>query len=264
MRLREVALLEFETGMKEELPVNESHRLESMQTVDAFDFPYSGQPTSRSLRGVRHSTPSSYLSYRVGKRILDVLLIILASPLLVPALCVVALLVRFSSAGPVFFSHRRICRGGAFFSMWKFRTMCVNSSEVLEQHLAHHPEARAEWNQTHKLRDDPRITPVGKFLRRSSLDELPQVWNVLSGRMSLVGPRPIVAAEVQKYGVHFDCYCKVKPGVTGLWQVSGRSTLSYDARVKLDCDYVSRWSLGGDFSILAQTWNSVVNSDGAF
>jgi exopolysaccharide production protein ExoY len=105
---------------------------------------------------------------------------------------------------------------------------------------------------------------VGRFLRRSSLDELPQVWNVLSGRMSLVGPRPIVAAEVQKYGEYFDCYCRVKPGVTGLWQVSGRSTLSYDARVQLDCDYVRHWSLSRDLLILVQTVRSVVNTDGAF
>ena len=112
--------------------------------------------------------------------------------------------------------------------MWKFRTMCVNSAEVLEDYLAQHPEARAEWNKTHKLRNDPRITRWGVFLRRYSLDELPQLWNVLMGQMSLVGPRPIVAAEVEKYGDCFDCYCRVKPGLTGLWQVSGRSELSYD------------------------------------
>jgi lipopolysaccharide/colanic/teichoic acid biosynthesis glycosyltransferase len=142
--------------------------------------------------------------------------------------------------------------------------MCVNSAEVMEQYLARHPEARAEWNNTHKLRDDPRITPIGSFLRRYSLDELPQLWNVLTGQMSLVGPRPIVAAEVEKYGECFDCYCRVKPGLTGLWQISGRSTLSYETRVALDCEYVEHWSLGRDVEILSKTYSSVVNQDGAF
>jgi len=169
-----------------------------------------------------------------------------------------------SSPGPIFYSHRRIRKGGAFFSMWKFRTMCVNSAEVLEEYLARHPEARSEWNRTHKLRDDPRITPIGSFLRRYSVDELPQLWNVLTGQMSLVGPRPIVAAEVEKYGDCFDCYCRVKPGLTGLWQVSGRSTLSYETRVALDCEYVEHWSLTGDVRILSKTYSSVVNQDGAF
>jgi lipopolysaccharide/colanic/teichoic acid biosynthesis glycosyltransferase len=142
--------------------------------------------------------------------------------------------------------------------------MCVNSAEVIEEYLARHPEARAEWNHTHKLRDDPRITPIGSFLRRYSVDELPQLWNVLTGQMSLVGPRPIVAAEVEKYGECFDCYCRVKPGLTGLWQISGRSTLSYETRVALDCEYVEHWSLGRDVGILSKTYSSVVNQDGAF
>jgi lipopolysaccharide/colanic/teichoic acid biosynthesis glycosyltransferase len=142
--------------------------------------------------------------------------------------------------------------------------MCVNSTEVLEEYLAGHPEARAEWNKLHKLRHDPRITRFGSFLRRYSLDELPQLWNVLTGQMSLVGPRPIVAAEMEKYGDCFDCYCKVKPGLTGLWQVSGRSALSYDERVALDCEYVQRWSLTKDTLILLKTFSSVVNQEGAF
>jgi Undecaprenyl-phosphate galactose phosphotransferase WbaP len=222
--------------------------------------------TSRSRADSRrqHTLPSSLYRYRVIKRIVDIVLVILALPVLLPALFLVGMVVRLTSPGPVFFSHRRICRDGAFFSMWKFRTMCVNSSDVLEQHLAKHPKARAEWKKSHKLRVDPRITPVGLFLRRYSLDELPQAWNVLRGQMSLVGPRPIVAAEVEKYADCFDFYCRVKPGVTGLWQVSGRSKLSYDARVKLDCDYVTRWSLWFDLKILLNTFKSVVNRDGAY
>ncbi len=148
--------------------------------------------------------------------------------------------------------------------MWKFRTMCVNSAEVLEEYLTKHPEARGEWSRCHKLRHDPRVTRVGVFLRRYSLDELPQLWNVVTGQMSLVGPRPIVAAEVEKYRDAFNAYCRVKPGLTGLWQVSGRCTLTYDQRVALDRRYVQNWTLSGDLQILLRTLPSVVNQDGAF
>jgi Undecaprenyl-phosphate galactose phosphotransferase WbaP len=214
-------------------------------------------------RAIEHG-PQRLFRYRYIKRAVDILLIVLFSPLLLLSLLSIAIAVRIGSPGPIFFTHRRIRRHGAFFSMWKFRTMCVNSAEVLEAHLAANPEARAEWLKTHKLRNDPRITPVGLFLRKTSLDELPQVWNVLTGSMSLVGPRPIVAAEVEKYGSHFADYCKVKPGVTGLWQVSGRSQTSYDERVQLDRRYAESWSLRGDFVILVKTLWSVVNQDGAY
>ncbi len=218
----------------------------------------------RSGRKPYVALPSRLIRYHFIKRYLDILLIILALPVLLPALFIVGLLVKFTSPGPAFFSHRRICRDGAFFSMWKFRTMCVNSSDLLEQYLSSHPEARAEWAKSHKLRHDPRITPVGLFLRRFSLDELPQVWNVLRGDMSLVGPRPIVAAEVEKYAGCFEYYCRVKPGVTGLWQVSGRSKLTYDERVALDRRYVLGWSLFADMKILVSTFKSVANRDGAY
>ena len=148
--------------------------------------------------------------------------------------------------------------------MWKFRTMCVDSAQVLEDYLASDPAARKEWRETHKLKRDPRVTRVGAFLRRMSLDEVPQFWNVLQGTMSLVGPRPIVAAEVEKYGDNFDEYCKVKPGLTGLWQVSGRNEVSYEERVQLDCRYVRTWSLLADAKIMSRTLSSVVNQDGAY
>jgi Undecaprenyl-phosphate galactose phosphotransferase WbaP len=221
-----------------------------------------GRPYSRSYRSDR--LPSKNFRYRVVKRAIDITLVLAMVPVLIPILLIVAASVMFSSPGPVFYSHRRIRRNGEFFSMWKFRTMCQNSAEVLEQYLSSHPQARAEWSKSHKLKSDPRITSVGSFLRRYSLDELPQMWNVLTGQMTLVGPRPIVAAEVEKYGDCFGCYCRVKPGLTGLWQVSGRSTLTYDERVALDCEYVEHWSLRRDFVILMKTFMSVVNQDGAF
>jgi lipopolysaccharide/colanic/teichoic acid biosynthesis glycosyltransferase len=208
--------------------------------------------------------PSGFFRYRILKRALDIFLVILFSPILIPLLLLIAAAVRVSSPGPVFFSHRRIHSHAKFFTMWKFRTMCVNSAEVLENHLAAHPDARIEWHKTHKLKNDPRITRVGLFLRRASLDELPQLWNVFNGTMSLVGPRPIVAAEVEKYGDGFASYCAVKPGITGLWQVSGRSSTSYENRVNFDRTYASTWSFTGDLLILCKTLLSVANQDGAY
>ena len=247
-----------------ESPLSESSASKALvhDFVEASAASHGGRTGRRDRSAC--TRPSTLFRYRVFKRILDILVVLLGLPVLLPALLIVAAIVRFTSPGPVFFSHRRICRDGAFFSMWKFRTMCVNSSEVLEQYLAKHPKARSEWNRTHKLRNDPRVTPVGDFLRRYSLDELPQAWNVILGQMSMVGPRPIVAAEVEKYADRFDFYCRVKPGVTGLWQVSGRSKLTYEARVKLDCHYVEHWSLFRDIRLMFATFKSVVNRDGAY
>ena len=228
-------------------------------------YPYAlvvGRPSARSYRSQR--VPSRLFRYRVVKRCIDVGLVLLLTPILIPLVVLVSTVVMLGSRGPIFYSHRRIRRNGEFFSMWKFRTMGPNSAEVLEKYLAKHPEARAEWNKSHKLRHDPRIAPGGSFLRRYSIDEIPQMWNVLRGQMSLVGPRPIVAAEVERYRDSFGCYCRVKPGITGLWQVSGRSTLTYDERVQLDCQYVEQWSLWRDFVILSKTLMSVVNQDGAY
>jgi lipopolysaccharide/colanic/teichoic acid biosynthesis glycosyltransferase len=208
--------------------------------------------------------PSWSFRYRICKRYSDIFLVVLFSPLLLPLLLIVAGLVRIGSPGPIFFSHRRIRGHGAFFTIWKFRTMCVNSGELLEKHLAADPDARGEWHRTHKLKNDPRITRIGTFLRRSSLDELPQLWNVLTGSMSLVGPRPIVAAEVEKYGDSFASYCAVKPGITGLWQISGRSSTSYEQRVSLDRKYAETWTFVGDLVILCRTPFSVIHREGAY
>ena len=225
----------------------------------AADAPAGREQRSASVEDL----PSKLLRYR-AKRIVDILLILLSLPVTLLILGVLSILVLTTTPGPIFYSHRRIGRNGAFFSMWKFRTMCENSAEVLEEYLARHPQARSEWSRTHKLRYDPRVTQIGRFLRRYSLDELPQLWNVMTGKMTLVGPRPIVAAEVEKYGDGFRFYRRVKPGLTGLWQVSGRSQLTYPQRVQLDCDYVERWSMRRDFVILLRTFLSVVNQDGAY
>jgi len=175
----------------------------------------------------------------------------------------VAVLVKLTSVGPVFYGQRRFGRAGQLFTAWKFRSMVANANQVLEQHLASDPKLREEWRRSHKLRNDPRITPLGRFLRRTSLDELPQIWNILRGQMSLVGPRPIVAEEIPRYGDGIGLYKKVTPGLTGLWQVSGRNNVSYEQRVNFDLYYVRNWSIWLDLYVLARTVKVVVIGDGA-
>ena len=186
------------------------------------------------------------------------MLLVLASPLLLA----IAMLVR-RDGGPALFGHRRIGVRGRQFRCLKFRSMVADSDRVLQDLLARDPAARAEWDETQKLRDDPRITPIGKFLRSTSLDELPQLLNVLRGEMSLVGPRPIVDAEVARYGNAISFYHEARPGITGLWQVSGRSDTTYDYRVRLDVWYVRNWSLWHDVTILLKTVPTVLARKGA-
>jgi lipopolysaccharide/colanic/teichoic acid biosynthesis glycosyltransferase len=169
-------------------------------------------------------------------RCLDVSIAIAALIICWPLLIAVAIVVSLDG-GPVIFSHRRVGYGGTRFHCLKFRTMVVDAEKRLEEVLRQDPAARAEWLRDHKLHNDPRVTRLGRFLRRSSLDELPQLFNVLRGEMSIVGPRPIVDAEIQRYGRRIVHYYKVKPGITGIWQVSGRSDVRYRTRVAMDCLY---------------------------
>ncbi len=182
--------------------------------------------------------------------------------LFAPLLLALAALVR-GDGGPAFYRHRRIGAAGRGFGCIKFRTMMADSDRVLDDLLASDPIAAAEWAATQKLRNDPRVTRVGRFLRRSSLDELPQLFNVLRGEMSLVGPRPIVQAEVMRYGDEIEYYYETKPGLTGLWQVSGRSDTSYERRVRLDVWYVRNWTLWHDIAILLKTIPAVFLQRGA-
>ncbi|HZQ56104.1 MAG TPA: undecaprenyl-phosphate galactose phosphotransferase WbaP [Bryobacteraceae bacterium] len=184
--------------------------------------------------------------------------------LLSPLFAAVAVAIRLTSKGPVFFGHSRFGRDNRIFKAFKFRTMVVNADRVLAEHLQSHPEQRLEWERDHKLKNDPRITTVGKWLRRYSLDELPQLFNVFGGQMSLVGPRPIVSAEIPKYGRGYNLYTRVLPGITGLWQVSGRNNTTYDARVAFDEYYVYNWSIWLDMYILIRTVKVVLTADGAY
>ena len=195
---------------------------------------------------------------------LDFVLALGALVALAPLLVLLASMIKFQDGGPVFYPHTRLGRGGARFGCLKFRTMCVDAPERLASLLANSPRARAEWLATHKLKADPRVTPLGRFLRNSSLDELPQLLNVLRGDMSLVGPRPIVEGEIGYYGELFELYCQVRPGITGLWQVSGRSDTTYTERVALDAQYVRSKCLALDLEILLKTIPAVVQRKGAY
>jgi Undecaprenyl-phosphate galactose phosphotransferase WbaP len=201
---------------------------------------------------------------RKSKRVLDLLATVLGGLLISPLLVGLAILIKLDSPGPVLYGHRRLGVGGNHFCCWKFRTMYTNADQLLNQALRCNPDLQAEWEQNFKLHDDPRVTRIGRFLRRISLDELPQLWNVLRGEMSLVGPRPIVDAEIPKYGTVYETYQRIKPGMSGFWQVSGRSDTSYDERIKLDSYYVHNWSMWLDLVILARTARSVVLSRGAY
>lgn len=217
------------------------------------------------------ATAKAYAAPRIGnswdaacKRAIDIVASILIPIALAPVLAVCCAAIFLDSPGPIFFRHRRVGFAGSEFYMWKFRSMCPNPEQVLDAHLRQHSEIREEWMRTHKLIKDPRITRVGRFIRRFSLDELPQFWNVIAGEMSLIGPRPIVQAEVEKYGEAMADYQAVRPGMSGLWQVSGRSDINYEERVKLDAYYSRHWSLAMDAVIFLKTFGAVLKGRGAY
>jgi Undecaprenyl-phosphate galactose phosphotransferase WbaP len=201
---------------------------------------------------------------RMVKRLVDFVLLIATLPITLPILLSVAAIVKLSSKGPVFFRQARLGSEGKVFFAYKFRTMRPDASQVLERYLQEHPEMCRQWEQNHKLKDDHRITRFGQILRKISLDELPQLLNVVKGEMSLVGPRPIVSAEIERYGESYNLYCSVLPGITGLWQVSGRNDISYEERVGFDQFYVKNWSLWLDFYILLRTIPVVISREGAY
>lgn len=201
-------------------------------------------------------------AYRTrGKRALDIFLVILALPVVIPMIVLLAVAVA-ADGGPAFFRQTRIGRGGRHFECLKLRTMAVDSDRLLKEILETDPVALSEWTEKQKLTNDPRITRLGRFMRKTSLDELPQLLNVLMGDMSLVGPRPVVPKELERYGEGARHYLRVRPGLTGAWQVSRRNETSYDERVQLDMDYVHRHSLFHDIWIMAKTLGVVVAATG--
>jgi Undecaprenyl-phosphate galactose phosphotransferase WbaP len=198
------------------------------------------------------------------KRVFDVFCAILLGIAALPIFLLSALAIRLTSRGPVLFSHSRVGYRGRPFRVWKFRTMFQDAEAVLEQFLEENPEQAFEWERNRKLKNDPRVTWVGRLLRRTSLDELPQLWNILRGDMSMVGPRPIVREEARKYGQAFVLYSQVRPGLTGLWQVSGRNDTSYRRRIELDSEYIRNWTPRRDVRIVLRTFGAVLKGRGAY
>jgi lipopolysaccharide/colanic/teichoic acid biosynthesis glycosyltransferase len=199
----------------------------------------------------------------LAKRLFDALGASLALALLAPLILAVAIAVAASGPGPIVYRHRRVGRYGQAFSCLKFRTMMADAPAVFAAYLDAQPDAAQEWADRQKLRDDPRVTRIGAFLRRWSLDELPQLVNVLAGDMSLIGPRPITRSELDRYGADRKYYLLVRPGMTGLWQVSGRSRLRFAQRVALDRRYLEGWTLRTDMAVLLRTGHALLRGDGA-
>jgi Undecaprenyl-phosphate galactose phosphotransferase WbaP len=217
---------------------------------------------SQSAISMRQKLLSPYRLY--VKRYIDLLVIAAAAPPTLLFFLLIGLAIILDSRGGVLYSHKRIGQGGREIKIWKFRTMCKNADQLLNDYLEKNPEFKDEWHKDQKLKHDPRITRVGRILRKTSLDELPQLINVLKGEMSLVGPRPIVEKEIQKYGEAFETYIRVKPGITGLWQVSGRNDVSYATRIQMDELYVANWSVWLDIYLLIRTVPEVVKGSGAY
>ena len=198
------------------------------------------------------------------KRGFDITCALTGIALLSPLLLMLAMLVKFSDGGRIVYGHARIGRNGNVFRCLKFRTMVENGDEVLAAHFARNPQDREEWIATRKLQNDPRVTRVGAVLRKLSLDELPQIFNILRGEMSFVGPRPVVSDELELYGTSANYYLKSRPGLTGLWQVSGRNDVSYGTRVAFDRHYVENWSFVFDLKIIMKTVPAVFSSRGSY
>ena len=212
------------------------------------------------LENIKQSTLKDFF-----KRLFDILFSILALILLSPVFLIIALLMKILSPGPIFFGHKRVGKNGKFFRVYKFRTMVINAEEILNEWLNNNPKLKEEYERDFKLKDDPRIIPViGNFMRKSSLDELPQFFNSLIGNMSVVGPRPIVEKELKKYDKFAPKLLTIKPGVTGLWQVSGRNDIDYKERVAMDMEYIDNRTFIGDIKIIFQTVMVMVFRKGAY
>ena len=198
------------------------------------------------------------------KRFMDLFIVIIGGFVILPVLLFISLLIKISSPGPVLYGHKRLGKDGKPFTAYKFRSMVMDAGERLQELLESDPERREEWEKNHKLKNDPRITVIGKFLRRTSIDEFPQLINILKGEMSLTGPRPVTEAEIKKYGDDFNRIFSVKPGLTGIWQVSGRSDSDYAARISYDTYYLQSWSVWLDIWVIYKTFGAVIWGRGAY
>lgn len=234
------------------------YKVNSGIRTDSLSPPRHVQQASRRVQ-----SPDIRSRIPLSKRLFDKVFATLALVFFAPFLVLVAGLILITSGRPILFTHERVGHRGRRFGCLKFRTMCRDANTRLEAILDQDPIAREAWEENHKLDDDPRISVVGAFLRKTSLDELPQLWNILKGDMSTVGPRPVVVAEARFYRRHFAEYKSVRPGLTGLWQVSGRSDTTYEERVAFDVSYIQNWSFSGDLRIILRTVRVILKKEGA-
>ena len=205
-------------------------------------------------------TKSSKKVYIKIKRVIDVILASVALILLSPLFAIIAIAIKIDSKGPVFFAHKRIGKNGKIIKLYKFRSMVINAEELIKSFT---PEQMREYKENYKLTNDPRITKVGKFLRKTSLDELPQLINIINGDLSIIGPRPVVADELEKYGVNKDKFLSVTPGLTGYWAANGRSNTTYEQRMEMELYYIDNLSLKMDIKVFFKTILSVLKKEGA-
>ncbi len=241
-----------------ELPVSER------MATHLSNTPRTARAAGKSA-SVRTNVRRLTLAEVIAKRIFDIVGVLLAAALFGLPMLIIALSIKLTCPGKVVFGHKRVGRHGRSFQCYKFRSMVPNAQDVLRELLARDSAAREEWAATFKLKNDPRITRIGRFIRKTSLDELPQLWNVLRGDMSLVGPRPVVRQELEQYyGAGRRHYISVRPGLTGLWQVSGRNDVSYEQRVELDIRYVEEWTMWRDVVIVLRTAKAVLGSHDAY
>ncbi|SCA64079.1 Exopolysaccharide production protein ExoY [Chlamydiales bacterium SCGC AG-110-P3] len=237
--------------------------------VPRYAAAYLLAPTARTMQVDAKRTSSVPFGGKIrhlpGKRLFDIIFSATTLLALSPLFLLLAIIVKVTSRGPTFYGHERVGRGGRKFHCYKFRTMHRDADQRLVNLLASDKTLAAEWKASHKLKHDPRVTSVGKFLRQTSLDELPQFWNVLRGDLSVVGPRPVVETEMVRFlGERSSKILSIRPGLTCVWQVSGRSNTSYDTRVAMDLDYVHNHSLGMDLKLIAKTIPAMISSHGAY
>lgn len=237
--------------------------IEYLPSGEVFPVYGSRAVSFEGLGGLEMVNQSRMRLLRLERAILDKSLAVALFAVALPLFVVIPVLLKLTGRGPVFYRHPRLGKRGRPIKVWKFRTMYVDAQKRLDELLAKDPEAAKEWSEHFKLENDPRITPFGKFLRKTSIDELPQLFNVFSGDMALIGPRPIVEKEVFYYGKVYDIVASVKPGITGLWQACGRSRVGYDRRVALDLEYILNWNPWMDLWILLRTVVSVVTMKGS-
>ena len=235
-------------------------------TISKHQEMFTSTQQLKDIAGIMGFTSVHNLTFKGNlmlKRLLDISVIVFFSPIVLPIVLILCVLTKCTSKGPIFYGHKRVGKNGKEIKCWKFRSMCVNSAEILEEILATDPVRRAEWEKDRKFKDDPRVTKFGKFLRKTSFDEIPQLFNVLIGQMSLVGPRPVTVPELEKYGEYKDYVLSVLPGLSGMWQISGRSDTGYEERISFDTYYIQNWSIWLDIWILIKTVWVVIAGKGA-